>query len=110
MMDFMRDGGMNMWVILATAIATVSLAFARGRDRRAMTFVVGMTAVMIEGVMGLSVGMLAVSKHFGRFPDAAQAIGAGLGELSNNGTFAASVATILGLAALLTRVSVAKEA
>ncbi|MEI8255378.1 MAG: hypothetical protein WCJ30_06855 [Deltaproteobacteria bacterium] len=104
MMDFMRDGGMNMWVILATTIATVAVALAGGRERRSMTFVVGMCAVMIQGMMGISIGMLAVSKHFGRFPDAAQAIGIGLGELSNNGTFAASVATVFGLAALFTRV------
>ncbi len=104
MMDFMRDGGINMWVILATTIATVAVALARGKERRSMTFVVGMCAVMIEGMMGLSTGMIAVSKHFGRFPDAAQAIGIGLGELANNGTFAATIATVFGLAALFTRV------
>lgn len=101
MMDFFRDGGMSMWLLLATAIGTVAVAVARPRETRALTFGVGTIAILIEGMLGLSMGMRAVSQHFGRFPDPTQAIGIGLGELSNNGSFAAMLATGLGLAALL---------
>ncbi|MEJ7729134.1 MAG: hypothetical protein WKG00_07960 [Polyangiaceae bacterium] len=43
-----------------------------------------------------------MSAHFGTFPDKTEAIGIGLGELANNGTFSFILFAMLGLASLAT--------
>ncbi len=102
MMNFMRDGGFTMWLMVATAIATLAVATVRGRDARSATFTVGTIAILIQGMLGMALGLAAVSKQYARFPDPLAAIGMGLGELSNNGTLAALIATAFGVAALAT--------
>jgi hypothetical protein len=58
----------------------------------------GSFLAVIQGLLGMSLGMTAVSVKYTRFPDHTAAIAEGLGELSNNGIFGASLA--LGVAAL----------
>jgi len=102
MMDYFRDGGMGMWLILATAIATPIFAFSRPAKTRAAVFSVGCIAALLEAVFGMATGMMAVARHAPHFPDVSRAVAIGLGELANNGTFGAGVAALLGVAALIT--------
>ena len=108
MMDYMREGGIGMWLMLVTALATGGYAAAQKGERRAFPLAVGSALVVIEGILGLSTGMLAVSRNAGRFPDKAQAIAEGLGELANNGTLAVALSLTLGLWAVLARESASK--
>lgn len=103
MMNFMRDGGFNMWLILAAAIATVVIAFLKPAKERAGVFAIGAVILIGLGMFGMALGMKAVSNNFARFPDHAEAIGIGLGELSNNGSFGGLLATVFGIAALITK-------
>jgi hypothetical protein len=102
MMEFMRDGGISMWLLLVTAVGLGGYAAAVTPARRSGVLQVAVILVLIEGMFGLSSGMLAVSRNVARFPDKAEAMAVGLGELSNNGTFAAALALALGIAALVT--------
>ncbi len=58
---------------------------------------------VVFGLLGLALGMEAVSAHYGRFDDPTAALGTGLGELANNGSFAAILALLLGAASLVTK-------
>ncbi len=102
MLDFMQAGGMNMWLMVATAIATAAVASTRKAPLRASWLFGGLVVVLIEGMLGLSTGLVAVSNHFGQFPDKVEALGVGLGELANNGILAVILAVLLGAAALAT--------
>ena len=102
MMTYMREGGFNMWLLLAVAIGTVVLAFVRPREQRAKIFHGGCIACLISGLFGLAAGMEAVSAHYGRFDDPTAALGQGLGELANNGSFAAVLALLLGIGLIVT--------
>lgn len=102
MMEFMREGGFAMWVILATGVLAVVLAATRPAAARPGVLMTGSIATIIQGMLGLSTGLLMVSRNYQRFPNPMEAIGAGLGEASHNGSFAALVAALLGVAALLT--------
>lgn len=105
MMDFMRDGGASMWLILASAIATVAIAATRAERARPVVLLAGCILVLAEGLAGMALGMVAVQRNYAQFPDPdkIRVIAQGLSELSNNGTFAAALALALGLAALVTR-------
>ena len=63
----------------------------------------GAFASVVLGMLGMAMGMVAVSKGVAHFPDKGAAVAEGLGELSNNGSFGAILATVLGIAAMLTR-------
>jgi hypothetical protein len=102
MMDYFRDGGASMWGILIIFFFTAGLAAARPKAMRSSILGKGSVAVLAAGVLGLATGMKAVSAHVGSFPDKAEAIGIGLGELANNGTFSFILFTILGVASLAT--------
>lgn len=103
MMDFMRDGGMNMWLLLVTAVVTFGVAATRAKKARSVVLFAGLVIVLIEGMLGLSTGLIAVSSHFDQFPDKVEAIGVGLGELANNGIFASILAVLLGVASIAAR-------
>ena len=60
-----------------------------------IVFTVGCIFSLISGMLGMSTGMVAVAKHYRDFPDPLWALGEGLRELSNNGTFAVILAFIL---------------
>lgn len=102
-MDYMREGGFNMWLLLAVAIGTVVLVFVRPRGQRPGILFGAMVLCVILGILGLATGLEAVASHFGRFDDPTAAIGQGLGELANNGTFSAGLALLFGGGHLLTR-------
>ncbi len=101
MMEYFRDGGWGMWGILIAAIATVAVTFLRPKEKRVGSLMGGCIAVLMAGMMGMATGMEAVSAQYGKFPDKVEALGMGLGELANNGTFAATLAGLLGLVALV---------
>ena len=109
-MNYFRDGGFGMWLMLAGFLATVVIAVVRPRVARPGILAVGCIAQVILGMLGMATGMLAVAHYFTRNPDANAAVVAqGLGELANNGTFGATLAAILGIAALVTGRGAAKE-
>jgi len=102
MMDYFRDGGWSMWALLITFFFSAGLAAARPKVMRSGILGKGAVIVLALGMLGLATGMKAVSAHFGSYPDKAEAIGIGLGELANNGTFSFILFTILGVASLAT--------
>jgi len=108
MMNYMREGGFNMWLLLAVAIGAAVLAFVRPREQRPTILLGGMVLCVILGILGLATGLEAVSANFGRFDDPTVAIGQGLGELANNGTFSATLALLFGAAHLATRRAAAR--
>lgn len=101
MMEYMRDGGWGMWGILITAIATVAITATRSKEKRVSALMGGCIAVLTMGMLGMATGMVAVSHGYQKFPDKVEALAVGLGELSNNGTFAGGIVVVLGLAALV---------
>jgi len=101
MIEFMRDGGWGMWAILIAGIATVAITVTRSPDRRVAALTGGCIAVLMAGMLGMATGMVAVSRGYLKFPDKVDAVAQGLGELSNNGTFAAMIVAGLGLAAMV---------
>ena len=100
MMEYMRNGGMPMWVMLISAIATVVLAMA-WKQRRTRVLTIGSVVQLGLGLFGMALGLSMVSAGFVRFPDKVAALGAGLGEVSNNGTFAGGLAGLLALIAVV---------
>ena len=102
-MDYMRNGGINMWVMLIAAIAIAALAATRPRAARSGVLASGCVLMIIMGIFGLATGLQAVSNHYEQFPDKVAAIGVGLGELSNNGTFSSMLALLFGIASLVTK-------
>lgn len=102
MMDYFRDGGWNMWLLLIIFFFSAGLAAARPKAARSSILGKGAVTVAASGTLGLALGMEAVSAHLDKFPDKAEAIGVGLGELANNGTFSFVLFVILGLASLVT--------
>jgi hypothetical protein len=111
MMNYFREGGFGMWLMLAGFLATIVIAAVRPRIARPGVFAVGTIAQLFLGILGMATGMMAVAHHIvQRNPDNAGIVVAqGLGELSNNGTFAVLLGTILGVASLVTGRAAAKE-
>jgi hypothetical protein len=103
MMDFMRAGGFSMWLMLVAAIATIAVAFTRPRDKRPGILFGGAVISIALGMLGMSTGMVAVAQNFQQFPDKVAALGEGLGELSNNGTFAVILALVLFVVGLVAK-------
>jgi hypothetical protein len=104
MFQFMRNGGFMMWVMLIVAIGAAVVAVARDRRERSTVLFAGAFLSLLLGVLGMSLGLVAVSTHFpGPAREHPAIIAAGLGELANDGTFGASLAGLLGIAALLTK-------
>ena len=104
MMSFMQEGGVNMWLLLVTAIAAAGIGFTRSADRRGAFFRASATLLLIEGVFGMGLGMRAVagfagSPKFAEMTDQAALVATGLGELANNGLFGAALALLLAIAA-----------
>jgi hypothetical protein len=104
MLEFMRLGGMPMWVMLICAIGAAAVAAARGPARRSDVLAAGSLLVLIEGVAGMASGMKAVAGAVPTFTgDKGAIVAEGLGELANDGLLGAGLALALGVAALVTR-------
>ncbi len=101
MMNYFREGGFPMWVILFIAVGSVGIALFRGPKARPMVLLAGCIGTIISGVGGMALGMDMVSKGFAHHPDKVEALGIGLGELSNCGSFSAALAFLLGVAAIV---------
>jgi hypothetical protein len=102
MVEYFRNGGFNMWLLLAILVGTAAVGAMRDKERRPLVFLSGTVLALISGLFGMATGMVAVSKGYSRFPDPTAAIAEGLSELSNNGTFGAAIALVLGALALVT--------
>ncbi len=107
MMTYMCEGGGIMWLLLLIAIVTPAVAFLSKSSERARIFLTGCILEITFGMFGMALGMRGVFAAYARHPDKADAIAAGLAELSNNGTFATALALVLGAAALIARRRVA---
>lgn len=108
MMNFMHEGGANMWLMLVSALTVAGLAFTREPEKRSGVLQTGTVLLLIEGMLGLGAGMAAVaafarSPKFAEVASQAAAVAEGLGELSNNGILGALLALVLGIAAIVTR-------
>lgn len=104
MMDFMREGGFPMWIMLASFIGAAALAWTRPADRRGRILALAAVWVLVQGVAGMATGIHATVRYLDRVPpaDTARILAAGLGEFANNGVFAAVLATLLGVAYVVT--------
>jgi hypothetical protein len=102
MMDYMREGGWGMWLMLISAIAVTVIAAMKSPKARPPILLAGCILTIIESILGMATGMVAVAKHYDRFPDKVGAVAEGLSELSNNGTFGAVIAFAFGIAAVVT--------
>lgn len=100
MLEFMREGGVSMWLMLAAAVVFSGLAATRPRPVRPTVLVTGSLTVMVLGMAGLGTGLLMVSKNAHRFPNPLEAVTLGIGEASHNATFAGLLAAVLGIAAM----------
>ena len=101
MMTYFRDGGFGMWLSLLVALGATAVAAASTGERRTRALWLGSYGSLVTGVFGMAAGMVAVSRNAPHFADKAEAVAIGLGELSNNGSFAAILATVLAIAAVL---------
>ena len=108
-MDYMREGGWGMWAMLITALFVAGWAAARPNAARSRVLGKGAVVILMQGMLGMATGMMAVSRHYEMFPDKNAAIAGGLGELANNGTFAAILFTLLGVASLVTEQRAARS-
>ena len=102
MITYFQDGGFGMWLILIIALGSVAVAVASKAERRTKALWLGSYGALVAGVLGMSAGMVAVRNNISLFADKGAAVAQGLGELSNNGSFAAILAFVLGVAALVT--------
>jgi len=106
-MEFMHEGGWGMWAMLVVAIGVVGYGITREKHRRPAIFAAGALVVLALGILGMTTGMEAVAAGIARqgadWPRAGHAVGLGLGELANDGTFGVALAAFLGLGALVTR-------
>jgi hypothetical protein len=101
MMEYFREGGFSMWLLLVVALATGGYAFGRDAATRPRVLYRGAVVTLAMGLFGISTGMVAVSHGYERFPDKAAAVAQGLGELANNGTFATFLFVALSIAGLV---------
>lgn len=100
MITYFQDGGFGMWLILVIALGSAAVAVASKGERRSKALWLGSYGSLVAGVFGMSAGMVAVRNHISLFADKGAAVAQGLGELSNNGSFAAILAVVLAVAAL----------
>ncbi len=109
-MEFMRDGGFGMWLMLAAFVAAGALAARAKPADRARVLERGGSSVLMLGVLGMAMGMVAVSQKSASFPSQTEAIAMGLGELANNGILAAILFVLLQVGALAVGRSTAQPA
>jgi hypothetical protein len=98
-MEFMRNGGVNMWAMVVAFLAILVLGLRAKAERREKIFDRGAVSILMLGMLGMAAGMIATSKA-GSLPSetAGQITAIGLGELANNGVLAAVLFVALQIA------------
>lgn len=98
-MEFMRNGGVNMWAMVVAFLAILVLGLRAKAERREKIFDRGAVSILMLGMLGMATGMIATSKA-GSLPGetAGQITATGLGELANNGVLAAVLFVALQIA------------
>lgn len=98
MAEFMRNGGVAMWVMLITALGAGAAAAWNGPDARPRILAAATVAVLAQGMLGMAAGIVATSRAADAGGDAARLLAIGLGELANNGILGGGLALALGAA------------
>jgi len=99
MMNFMREGGFNMWLLLLFGVGTAALAVARPQRRRAV-LLGGTLLVLASTLFGLATCHYAVAGYFAANPQAtAHDLAVGLRESAHNAILGPVLALLLGGAA-----------
>jgi hypothetical protein len=101
-MEFMREGGLFMWVMLAVALGACAGAIARRASNGDRIAAAGAFACLSLGLVGLSMGLAMTTAAAQRFAAAERAdiLAIGIRESINNSVFGALLALALGAAAL----------
>lgn len=101
--QFMREGGFGMWLVLAIAVSSLAVGWARRRGDGSRIAFGGMVAVSALGPLGYSTGMYNVVAYVKKLPPGEQVevLLVGLREANHNLLFAALLAVALGAAALV---------
>jgi len=100
-MNFMREGGFNMWLLLPFGIGSAALAVARP-GRRRVVLLGGTLLVLAAALFGLATGHYAVAGYFAANPQAtAHDLAQGLRESAHNAILGPAIALLLGGAAAL---------
>jgi hypothetical protein len=101
MMNFMRDGGFNMWVLLIVGVGTAALALSRTRERRRGVLIAGAFVALCSTLFGLATCHFAVAGYFAANPQATvQDLAVGLRESANNAILGPAIALALGAGAV----------
>lgn len=101
MAEFMRNGGVAMWVMLITAIGAGVAAMWNGPDARPRILAAATVGVLAQAMLGMALGLVMVSRAAGRAADAGRLVALGVGELANNGILGGGLALALGAAWLV---------
>ena len=102
-MEFFRDGGYAMWLMLFAFIGSAVFAATRDAKDRPAVLLGGCILSLILGILGMATGMQAVAANYAKFPEPLDAVAQGLRELSNNGIFSALLASLQGVVAWVLR-------
>ena len=98
MAEFMRNGGVAMWVMLVTALGAGVAAMWNGPDARPRILGAATVAVLAQGMLGMATGIVATTRALSRAEDPVRLLACGLGELANNGILGGGLALALGAA------------
>lgn len=100
MLNYVREGGFSMLLIIFVAVATAVFAALRPAGRQREVLYGGAILSLAAGMLGIASGLQAVAAVFRRFSDPLEALSVGMRELSYNGVFSAIVAAALVVAGL----------
>lgn len=95
MQEFMRNGGVSMWVMLITALGAGAAAAWNGPDARPRILAAAAAAVLAEGMLGMATGLIATSRAAEHHGETATILAYGLRELANNGVLGGALALAL---------------
>lgn len=101
-MEFMREGGFGMWLMLATTVIVGGFAATRASGARSRVLAAGTIAILLQAMLATGTNLEAVAAHYSQFPNPTEALGIGLGEAANAAWFGSLLAAVLGIAALVT--------
>ena len=97
-MEFLREGGVGMWLMLGTVLVVSVFAATRRGAARSRTLGAGAAMVLAEGLFSVGINLEAVAANYTKFPNPVEALGTGIGEAANAAWFASLLAVALGAA------------